>query len=182
MECYIDKDRTVLEPEEIVQRLRSTLGESVSEFEVREFSQGTSGEVTGRHLWLSVEKDRLLDLVDELGKLDFPHFHVVSGDDEGDNVVLYYHLALYRAVGRGISLPVTVKVKIPKDDLTVQSLFSRIPGVEYSEREIQEMFGVDHVGLPNKGLVFLPEDWNRDVLPWRRDETAPGDDLIEELS
>ncbi len=182
MECYIHKDKVVLDGEAVVERLKSALGDSVSNLEIRDFSQGTSGEVTGRHLWLVVERDRLLDLVDELGKLDFPHFHVVSGDDEGENVVLYYHFALYRSVGRGMSLPVTVCVKIPKSDLSVPSLFSRIPGVEYSEREIQEMFGVDHIGLPNKGLVFLPEDWNREVLPWRRDETAPGDDLVEELS
>lgn len=182
MECYIHKEKVVLEAEEIIQRLSSALGESVSDFDLRTFSQGSSGEVTGRHLWLSVDKSRLLDLVDELGKLDFPHFHVVSGDDVGNHLVLHYHFTLYRSVDRGSSLPISVCVKVPKDDLSVRSLFSRIPGVEYSEREIQEMFGVDHIGLPNKGLVFLPEDWNRDVLPWRRDETAPGDDLVEELS
>jgi membrane-bound hydrogenase subunit beta len=54
--------------------------------------------------------------------------------------------------------------------------------VEYSEREIREMLGVDFDGLPNKALVFLPDDWDQTIKPWRRDETGPGPDVVNELS
>ena len=62
------------------------------------------------------------------------------------------------------------------------SLWSRIPGVEYSEREIREMLGIDFDGLPNKALIFLPEDWDETIKPWRRDETGPGADDVRHLS
>jgi membrane-bound hydrogenase subunit beta len=54
--------------------------------------------------------------------------------------------------------------------------------VEYSEREMREMLGIDFDGLPNKALVFLPEDWNEDIKPWRRDETGPSEEDVRELS
>ena len=44
------------------------------------------------------------------------------------------------------------------------------------------MLGVDFDGLPNKALIFLPEDWNEDIKPWRRDETGPKPEDIRELS
>lgn len=182
MESYIDKDRVIVEPEIMVDRLQAIFGDALSGVDLRSFSEGAGGAATRRHLWMTIEKNRFLDLIDEIGTYDFPHFHITSGDDEGESIILHYHFDIYRSVGRGMSFPVSVCVRVFKDDLSVPSLFGRIPGVEYSEREIQEMFGIDHVGLPNKGLVFLPEDWNRDVLPWRRDETAPGNDLVEELS
>ncbi|PIE53965.1 MAG: NADH-quinone oxidoreductase subunit L [Dethiosulfovibrio peptidovorans] len=182
MEVFIERPKILRSPQEIAEHFQTTFGEAITDLELRELSHGPSGEVTGYHLWFTVVRDRFLDVVDEIGTFDFPHFHVTSGDDQGDEVLLYYHLDLYRALSRGTRLPLTVCVRLSKEDLSIPSLFSRIPGVEYSEREIQEMFGVDHVGLPNKALVFLPEDWNREVFPWRRDETAPGDDLVEELS
>jgi membrane-bound hydrogenase subunit beta len=43
------------------------------------------------------------------------------------------------------------------------------------------MFGVDFVGLPNKALVFLPEDWNEEIKPWRRDATGPTPEIVREL-
>ena len=52
-----------------------------------------------------------------------------------------------------------------------------------------EMLGIDHDGQPNKDLVFLPDGWDRSILPWRRDETGPegkkapdGTPLINELN
>lgn len=182
METYLHKERIVAEPEALVQNLQSIFADDLSDIDIRGFSEGSSEKPSRKHIWMTIKKDRFLDLIDEIGKYDFPNFHVTSGDDEGDSIILHYHFDLYRAVGRGSAFTFSICVRVQKDDLTMPSLFSRIPGVEYSEREIQEMFGIDHIGLPNKGLVFLPEDWDRDVLPWRRDETAPGGDLVQELS
>jgi len=89
---------------------------------------------------------------------------------------------LFRSSGRGKKMSLCISVAVPKADLRMPSLWSRIPGVEYSEREMREMLGIDFEGLPNKGLVFLPEDWNEDIKPWRRDETGPSPEDVRELS
>ena len=62
------------------------------------------------------------------------------------------------------------------------SLWSRIPGVEYSEREMKEFLGVTFEGLPNTASIFLPEDWDENVKPWRRDGAGLAPEHVRELS
>ena len=102
--------------------------------------------------------------------------------DDGEAVTLHYHFSLFQVAGRGDRVGVTVSVPVYKTDLVMPSLYSRIPGVEYSEREIREMLGIDFDGLPNKALIFLPEDWDESIKPWRRDETGPSVDDVRHLS
>ena len=106
---------------------------------------------------------------------------MISGDDVDDSVVLNYHLSLFQRTRCG-RIGVTATVSVPKSDLSVPSIFDLLPGSEYSERETREMFGINFDGLPNKALVFLPEDWNEDVKPWRRDAAGPTPEIIRELS
>ena len=108
-----------------------------------------------------------------MGELDFPHFHVCSGNDDGDTLRSNYHFSLFRACGRGKEVNVTLVVSVPKSDPVLPSLHSRVPGVGFSEREMNEMLGIVHEGQPNTDLIFLPPDWDRSILPWRRDETGP---------
>ncbi|MDO9507956.1 MAG: NADH-quinone oxidoreductase subunit C [Thermovirgaceae bacterium] len=171
-----------MDPEQVEHCIRDKFGESVLSLELRERNGGKNNEVSYRDLWISVDKSRFLDLVDALRELDFLHFHIMSGDDTGKYVQLNYHFSLFRCAGRGKRLGITVTVDVPKTDLVMPSLWGRIPGTEYSEREIREMLGVDFDGLPNKNLIFLPEDWNEEIKPWRRDETGPKPEDIRELS
>ncbi len=166
---------------EIAARIAEVFGESAVG-RTAEKKAGKDGKVWYRDLWLSVEKDRFLEMVDLLAGFDFPQFHVISGNDDGEAVTLHYHFSLFQVAGRGDRVGVTVSVPVYKTDLVMPSLYSRIPGVEYSEREIREMLGIDFDGLPNKALIFLPEDWDETIKPWRRDETGPSADDVRHLS
>lgn len=177
----IDNVKTAKDVSEVVSRIQEVFGEDAVS-SIREQTAGREGAVSYCDLWLSVERNRFLNIVDVLAEFDFPLFHVISGNDDGDAVTLNYHFGLFQAAGRGKRIGVTVTVPVFKTDFVMPSLFSRIPGVEYSEREIREMFGVDFDGLPNKGLVFLPEDWDESIKPWRRDETGPSAEHVRELS
>lgn len=182
MNCRPEYVRESKDPKEIQACLMETFGEAVADFDLRAHVEGAREEVSHHSLWLTVKRERFLDLVDYLGEFDFPHFHIISGNDDGDSISLNYHMGLFRSAGRANRIHLTITVHVPKDDLKMPSLHSRIPGVEYSEREIIEMLGVDFEGLPNKAHVFLPENWNDDIKPWRRDETGPGPDDVRELS
>lgn len=169
------------EPEELLARIREVFGEGAV-VRVRAHAEGLKNEVQYRDIWMSVRKDRFLEMIDVLAEFDFPMFHVMSGNDDGDVVTLNYHFGIFQCAGRRKRIGATVSVSLPKDDLVVPSLFSRIPGVEYSEREMREMLGIRFDGLPNTALVFLPEDWDEAVKPWRRDETGPKPENVRELS
>ncbi len=156
MDCFIDREKVVKTPQELADHLQGVFGDDLSYVDLRDFSEGSSGEVTSHHLWMTIGKSRLLDFVDELGKFDFPNFHVVSGDDDGDHISLYYHFDLYRAVERGVSLHVTVCVHVPKDDLTVDSLFSRIPESSTA-----------------RGRFRRCSEWTTSVFPTRPSSSCP---------
>lgn len=182
MPCRKDYAAEAKDPKGILACLEEKFGKDISVDIFREKRAGIHNEVQFHEVWLAIARNRFMELVDELFGFDFPHFHTMSGNDDGDVVTLYYHFSLFRVAERGKRLGITVGVAVPKDDLVMPSLFDRIPGVEYAEREIREMLGVDFDGLPNKALVFLPEDWDQTIKPWRRDEEGPGPDVVRELS
>lgn len=177
--AYVKKCK---DPREVQACLEELFGGDVTGFDLRAHIQGASEEVSHHSLWFTVTRERFLDVVDALGDFDFPHFQIISGNDDGETLSLNYHMGLFRSAGRGNRLHLVITVHLLKSDLVMPSLYSRIPGVEYSEREMIEMLGVDFDGLPNKANVFLPENWNNDIKPWRRDETGPGPDDVRELS
>jgi membrane-bound hydrogenase subunit beta len=161
--------------------LKKDLKEAVLSLDVHERRAGAANEACGHDLWFETSRSFFRPFVEKLFEYDFVNFHVISGDDEGDDITLNYHLSVFQR-DRGGRIGVTVTVKVPKSDLSMPSIFDLLPGSEYSERETREMFGVDFVGLPNKGLVFLPEDWDEEIKPWRRDDQGPPPDTIRELN
>jgi membrane-bound hydrogenase subunit beta len=172
----------VLSFPEVKTALQEFLGEDLLSLEEHTRVSKAQDCVPLGDLWIEVPRLRFMEAVEFLGTLDFPHFHVISGNDEGEKVMLNYHFSLYRAAGFETQIGVSVKVRLSKDMLSMPSLWPMIPGVEYSEREILELYGVDFVGLENKNLVFLPEDWDRSVFPKRRDETGLKPEHIRKLS
>ena len=182
MKCRPEYVKECKCPEEVMNCIRDALGESLVDMELRERLDGNPRRVLYRDLWLTLDRGAYLPLVDRLMEIDFLHFHVMSGNDDGDVVTLNVHCSLFREAGEGHRLGITLRIPIPKDDLKVPSLNSRIPGTEYSEREMREMLGIHFDGLPNTDLVFLPEDWDEEIKPWRRDGTGPAPEDIRELS
>lgn len=181
MSFPVDNVREGRDVQEITSRIQEKFG-AAAVVDVRGRTGGSANDVQFHEIWASVGKEHFLEMIDEVASFDFPQFHVISGNDDGESVSLNYHFTLFQAAGRGKRVGVTVTVSLLKDDLSLPSLFSRIPGVEYSEREMREMLGIDFLGLPNKALVFLPEDWDETVKPWRRDETGPSAEHVRELS
>ncbi|GHS87673.1 hydrogenase [Synergistales bacterium] len=177
--------KTAVKYEELAGGLKEKFGDDILKFDIHERfggSEAGSGEniVQSRDFWVNIKLSAFRPFIEHLFKYDFVNFHVLSGDDIGDKVELNYHLSLFQRA-RGGRIGVTVSVALPKSDLSIPSIFDLLPGSEYSEREMREMLGIDFVGLPNKALIFLPEDWNEEIKPWRRDETGPSIDIVREL-
>ena len=173
--------KAVIDCDALVEALKEKFKDDVVSLEVHERRGGVANNVIGRDLWIEISTPAFRPFIENLFVYDFVFFHVISGDDVGDDVALSYHLSLFQR-DRGKRIGVTVTVKVPKSNLSMPSIFDLLPGSEYSEREMREMFGVDFVGLPNKALVFLPEHWDEQIKPWRRDSAGPAPEHMRELS
>ena len=76
---------------------------------------------------------------------------------------VYYLYALDAAHGF-----ILVRVPVPADRPELLSLTDAVPAVNWQEREIQDLFGLELVGHPNPRRCCLHDDWP-DVHPLRKD-------------
>ncbi|HTY13647.1 MAG TPA: NADH-quinone oxidoreductase subunit C [Candidatus Omnitrophota bacterium] len=120
-------------------------------------------EKSGRRVFVEVSPGRAKELArfvyNELGA----RFSTASGLDTRAGVEILYHLAIDRE-----GLLVSLRVLVPKPELKMQSFFDIMPAVEWVEREIHEMLGVDFTGHPNLKRLLLPDDWPEGVYPFRK--------------
>jgi len=170
---------THLTPQEIADVFTSGFGDGVKEISVREWAEG-SKKTKNTFIWIRLERDIFRDAVLRLVEIDYPHLGVVSGSDRGDGIELLYQFLIYFGV-HGAEIMVTLAVSLPKSDLRIPTISDIIPGAVYTEREKQEMLGIDVVGIPDNRGLFLPPDFPAGVYPWRKDETGIRDDMIKHL-
>ncbi len=60
-----------------------------------------------------------------------------------------------------------LKVYLPEDEPSVETVTTVWPGANWPEREVMDMMGVDFKGHPDKRRILMPDDWNGH--PHRRD-------------
>jgi membrane-bound hydrogenase subunit beta len=126
-----------------------------------------------RSLWVEVKQSAFRDAVEHICHLQkYPHLAIISSSDLGAEVELIYHFTIY--YGHHLEeLSLGLRVKLPKSDLKIPTITDLIPGAIFTERETQEMMGVEVVGIPDGRRLFIAEDVPEGVYPWRKDETGP---------
>ncbi len=163
--------KKIKSPEEIVEFLKERYKDKIKSFELKERVQGVSGTKV-RDLWITVERDIFKDLVKTLHEeVDFLHVSVISSVDMGEMIEVIYHFCVY--YGKPSSeCVINIKVELPKDDLKIPTITDIIPGALFSELDNQEMMGIEFVGVPEEGPLFLPDEFPSDFYPWRKDDKS----------
>lgn len=165
-------------PEEIADYFKNEFKTEIKSLEIKKRSAGSKKNETSS-IWMKVEKDAFKRVIKHLCDLQFPHLSVVSGNDLGDTIELIYHFTLNYGE-RLKEVVINVSVDLPKSKPEIETICDYIPGALITEREKQEMLGVKVIGIPDNRRCFLPENFPKDVYPWRRDEKGP-DKLYKNL-
>lgn len=107
-------------------------------------------------------RNAILHLRDQEG---FAHLVLLTAVDwiEDGRFQLTY-LLNNRAARRDIGL----RVMIPRDAATMESIHDVWPTAATYQRELREMFGIDFPGSPRIEEEFILEGWH-DIPPYRRD-------------
>ena len=63
----------------------------------------------------------------------------------------------------------SIITQIPADNPKVDSISDIIPGANWAEREIRDMFGIEPVGHPYPKRLVLPDGWPDGLHPLRKD-------------
>ena len=109
--------------------------------------------------------DRLHAAVAALVAARWGYLCAITGLDPGPDtgeLELLYHFSSGADV-------LTLRVRIPRVNAAIDSLYDIVPASRLYEQEIREMLGVDMRSLPDTGLLFLPDDWPAGVYPLRKD-------------
>ena len=170
----------ILSPQAVVDSFKSTLGDGLVDSRIDEREVAVKKNLF-KALWIHVKQDAFRKAVEHLCELqEYPHLAIISSDDRGDHVDLIYHFTIYYAQSLQ-ELSVGLRVSLPKNNLKIPTVSDLIPGAVFTERETQEMMGVEVVGIPDNRRLFLSEDFPEGVYPWRTDETGPPEDMFRVL-
>jgi len=86
----------------------------------------------------------------------------LTGVDLGKTIELMYHIRTRKII-------VTIRTEVPKEDAKIKSVTDLIPGANFHEREVADLFGVKFEGHPNLKRLVLPDDWPKNLFPLRKD-------------
>lgn len=162
----------ILSPEEIVESFKAALGSSFIDSKIYQREVAVKRNIF-TSIWIYVKRDAFRQAVEHICELqEYPHLSIISSSDLGDSIELIYHFTIY--YGQHLKeLSLGLCLNLPKSDLKIPTITDIIPGAIFTERETQEMMGVEVVGIPDNRRLFLSEDFPEGVYPWRKDEKGP---------
>ncbi len=143
--------------EQIAQALRKRIGDGLLETAPR-----------GRtRLYLTINPAVVVDAADELFNALGGRFVITAATDQREEHggFLVSHFFAFDQD----DLYVALHARVPEDAPRIDSITPIIPGAGWSEREVQDLMGVEAVGHPDPRRLVLPDDWPEGLYPLRCD-------------
>ena len=118
-----------------------------------------------RRVYVTIRKEILKKIATYLFNDVKARFVTASGVDTRSAIEILYHFSVDE-----IGLIVSLRVILEKPTLEVDSLTPIMKCLEWIEREMHELLGVDFKGHPNLKHLLLKDDWPEGNYPLRRDQ------------
>jgi membrane-bound hydrogenase subunit beta len=99
-------------------------------------------------------------------EFDGYHISTITVLDSGENFELLYHILLTDGL-------VTLKVFLPRNDPSVDTLTDILPGAILYERELHDIMGIEVKNHPDMRILLLPDSWGDKGYPLRKDWVDP---------
>ena len=147
----------LLTPQQIADAVQAAAGAGFQSARCTEWAEGAKGRKS-QQVWIHLSRESLIPALKGLVAIHYPHVSVIAFADVGEAVELMYHFYIYWGIPHEEIL-VTFTVSLPKTDLKVPTITGIIPGALTSEREKQEMLGIEVVDIPDGRRLFLPADF-----------------------
>jgi Ni,Fe-hydrogenase III component G len=102
-------------------------------------------------------------------------FNIASGMDMRYHMEILYHFTI-----EDINLLISLRVKLDKSKLEIDSLAPVFEAANWIEREMHELLGIDFKGHPDMRRLLLSDDWPEGVYPLRCDYKEWDKDAIRD--
>jgi len=140
--------------EEILKKIQDRLGGKILKLTEKSY----------KRIYINIGARDLTDFVRIIFDVMGARFNTASCVDMPGAMEILYHFSFASA-----GLVLSLRVRLNKSNLSIESITPMMKGAEWIEREIHELFGVDFINHPNLKRLLLPDDWPEGVYPLRRD-------------
>lgn len=117
-----------------------------------------------KRVYVEIKPESLVKVAKHIFKDLGARFNIASGVDARHHMEILYHFTI-----EDINLVISLRVKLDKAKLEVDSLAPVFEAANWIEREIHEILGINFKGHPDLRKLLLPETWPEGVYPLRRD-------------
>lgn len=117
-----------------------------------------------KRLYVEIRPDSIVQVASYIFKDLKARFNTASGVDMRNHMEILYHFLI-----EDINLLISLRVKLQKPKLEIDSLVPVFEGANWIEREMHEILGINFKGHPDLKRLLLPDDWPDGVYPLRRD-------------
>jgi len=117
-----------------------------------------------KRVYIEIKPESIVKIAKYIHKNLKARFNIASGVDVRYHMEILYHFTL-----EDINLLISLRVKLEKSKLEIDSLAPLFEGANWIEREIHELLGINFKGHPDLRKLLLPDDWPEGVYPLRAD-------------
>lgn len=117
-----------------------------------------------KRVYVEIKKSALVQISTYIFRDLGARFNIASGVDLRNHMEIIYHFTIEE-----INLLISLRVKLTKDNLEIDSLAPIFEAANWIEREMHELLGTNFKGHPDLRRLLLPDEWPKDVYPLRCD-------------
>ena len=118
-----------------------------------------------KRVYIEIEPESITKVASYIFKDLGARFNIASGVDARHHMEILYHFTI-----EDINLLISLRVKLAKSKLEIDSLAPVFEAANWMEREIHELLGIRFLGHPDLRRLLLSDEWPQGVYPLRRSE------------
>ena len=117
-----------------------------------------------KRVYIEIKPESLVKVASYIFKDLGARFNIASGVDARYHMEILYHFTI-----EDNNLLISLRVKLPKSNLEIDSLAPVFAAADWIEREMHELLGINFKGHPDLRRLLLSDEWPEGVYPLRRD-------------
>ena len=137
------------------EKIRQFLEQTLTKGRVARTGQGK------RRVLIDVAAGDIRESVRAVLRCERRRFVTIVAVDNGLDIELLYNFSLDGVL-------VTLRASVRKETGTIDTITQIVPGAEFVEKEVSELFGIEFVGHLRRANLVLPDDWPASKRPMRK--------------
>ena len=117
-----------------------------------------------KRVYIEIKPESIIPVGSYIFKDLKARFNIASGVDTRTHIEILYHFSI-----EYLNVLISLRVKLDRKKPSIDSLANVFKAVNWIEREMSELLGIEFKGHPDMRRLLLADEWPQGVYPLRRD-------------